>query len=121
MTKSYGINTIAIDNIYKIGPDSEIRKFASQLYRTTIIQVTGSPSSGFTSLSALGRQIGLTGGEKLQPLRSAEVCAKATMVGIGYVVKMYEPETRVTISKRRKFGTGGMSKGRHRRSIERPA
>ncbi|MDD1776007.1 MAG: hypothetical protein LUP94_01475, partial [Candidatus Methanomethylicus sp.] len=118
LTKSFGIEVIAIDNIFEIGIESEIKKFANHLYRTNLIQVTGSPGTGFTSLSVIGKQIGFSGGEKLSPLRSAEACARAAMAGIGFIVKVYEPETNITISKRRKFGTGGMSEGRYRRSIE---
>ncbi|MDD1764384.1 MAG: DUF460 domain-containing protein, partial [Candidatus Methanomethyliaceae archaeon] len=62
--------------------------------------------------------LGITGGEKLYPSKSAEVCARAVFAGYGFLVKIYDPETRVTISSRRKFGSGGMSEGRYRRSIQ---
>ncbi len=39
-------------------------------------------------------------------------------MGLGYVVKLYDPETKVTISRRRSYGPGGMSAGRYRRSVQ---
>jgi predicted RNase H-like nuclease (RuvC/YqgF family) len=111
-------DAIAIDNIYEIGSESEIRRFTTLLYSTNLIQVTGSPSEGFKPLSVIGKQLGITGGEKLSPSKSAEVCAKAALAGYGFLVKIYDPETRITISRRRKFGSGGMSEGRYRRSIQ---
>jgi len=118
MVEKYRIDAIAIDNIYEIGSEYEIRRFAGRFYRTDLIQVTGSPSSGFAPLSSIGRQMGFSSGEKLNPVRSAEVCARAAIAGAGFTVKMYDPETKISILKRRKFGTGGMSEGRYRRSIE---
>jgi len=118
IARSSKVDAIAIDNIYEIGSESEIRGLITFLYSTDLIQVTGSPSEGFKQLSVIGKQLGITRGEKLSPSRSAEVCARAAIAGYGFLVKIYDPETRVTISRRRKFGSGGMSEGRYRRSIQ---
>jgi predicted RNase H-like nuclease (RuvC/YqgF family) len=118
IARSCKADAMAIDNIYEIGSESQIRRFTTFLYSTDLIQVTGSPSEGFKPLSVIGKQLGITGGEKLSPSKSAEVCARAVLAGCGFLVKIYDPETRVTISRRRKFGSGGMSEGRYRRSIQ---
>ena len=118
IARSSKADAVAVDNINEIGSESDIRRFITLLNGTELVQVTGSPSEGFKPLSVISRELGLSSGEKLRPLRSAEVCAQAAMAGIGSLVKVYDPETRITISRRRKFGTGGMSEGRYRRSIQ---
>jgi predicted RNase H-like nuclease (RuvC/YqgF family) len=116
--RSNRVEAVATDNIYEIGSESEIRRFTGYLGNADLVQVTGSPASGFRPLSQIGKDLGFSSGEKLSPSRSAEVCARAAAAGRGYAVKIYDPETRVSISKRRKFGSGGMSEGRYRRSIQ---
>jgi len=118
IARSFKVDAIAVDNIYEIGSERDIRGFVTLLYSMDLIQVTGSPSEGFKQLSVIGKQLGITRGEKLSPSKSAEVCARATIAGHGFLVKIYDPETRVTISRRRRFGSGGMSEGRYRRSIQ---
>jgi len=117
IARAYKADAIAVDNIYEIGPEASIRRLIT-LSGADLIQVTGSPSEGFVPLSVIGKSLGVTRGEKLAPLRSAEVAALAAMKGYGFSVRVFDPETRITISKRRKFGTGGMSEGRYRRSIQ---
>ncbi len=112
------VNAVALDNIFEIGDDSAIRHFASRLFGADLVQITGSPASGFIPLSLVGKRLGLTSGEKLNPSRSAEICSKALAAGFGYTVKIFDLETRISISKRRKFGTGGMSAGRYQRGIQ---
>lgn len=116
--EEHNAGAIAIDNIFEIGTPSEIRQFATRLKGASLIQVTGSPSEGMKTLASIGKDLSMTSGEKLSPMRSAEICAMAAMAGVGHVVKVFYPETRIIISKRRKFGTGGMSAGRFRRSVE---
>ncbi|MDI9644500.1 MAG: DUF460 domain-containing protein [Candidatus Verstraetearchaeota archaeon] len=115
---SQEVEAVAIDNIYELGDEGEIRRFVGSLLRSELVQVTGSPEKGFLPLSVIGRQIGMTRGEKLDPMRSAEVCARAAASGIGYAVRVYGPETKITISRRRRGGSGGMSSERYRRSVE---
>ncbi len=114
----FDVGAVAVDNIYELGSESEIRRFAGRLLRAELIQVTGSPKDGFLPLSAVGKRIGFSDGEKLNPLRTAEVCARAAASGIGYAVRVYGPETRITISRKRRYGPGGMSSERYRRSVE---
>lgn len=118
LANQYGVSAIALDNIYEIGSEAEVRRFACRLNNAEIVQVTGSPGSGFIPLSAIGKMIGVTSGEKLNPLKSAEVCAIALSLGIGSKVKTFDPETRISITKRRRPGTGGMSAGRYQRSVQ---
>ncbi|MGQ9760266.1 MAG: DUF460 domain-containing protein, partial [Candidatus Methanomethylicaceae archaeon] len=118
VARLYKVEAVAIDNIYELGTNQEIKCFMSYLYKTDLIQTTGSPLHGFKPLSLIGKELGLTRGEKLSPLKSAEICAKAALLGHGYIVKFFDPETRVTISRRRSFGPGGMSAGRFRRSVQ---
>ncbi|MBC7120135.1 MAG: DUF460 domain-containing protein [Candidatus Methanosuratus sp.] len=114
----FEVDAVAIDNIYELGSVGDIRRFAGRLLRAELVQVTGCPKDGFLPLSKIGKRIGFSGGEKLDHLRSAEVCARAVAAGIGYVVKVYGPETRITISRKRRYGPGGMSSERYRRSVE---
>lgn len=118
LVQLHKVDAVAIDNIYELGSEQEIKSFMSYLYNADLIQVTGSPIHGFKPLSVIGRELGITSGEKLHPLKSAEVCARAVFFGHGFVVKLFDPETRVTISRRRSFGPGGMSAGRFRRSVQ---
>jgi predicted RNase H-like nuclease (RuvC/YqgF family) len=118
MANSHKVDAIALDNIFEIGDTSAIRHFVSRLYGAELVQVTGSPATGFIPLSVIGKRLGKSSGEKLAPSRSAEVCAIAATAGIGYSVRIFDPETRITLSKRRKFGTGGMSAGRYQRSMQ---
>ena len=118
MANSHKVDAIALDNIFEIGDASAIRHFVSRLYGAELVQVTGSPATGFIPLSVIGKRLGKSSGEKLAPSRSAEVCAIAATAGIGYSVRIFDPETRITLSKRRKFGTGGMSAGRYQRSMQ---
>lgn len=116
--EDHNAGAVAVDNIFEIGAPSEVRQFATRLKGASLIQVTGSPSEGMKTLASVGKELALTSGEKLSPMRSAELCARAAMAGVGHIVKVFYPETRIIISKRRKFGTGGMSAGRFRRSVE---
>ncbi len=118
MANLHKVDAIATDNIFEIGDAAAIRHFVSRLLGAELVQVTGSPAAGFLPLSVIGKRLGLSLGEKLNPSRSAEVCAMAAEAGIGYSVRVFDPETRITISKRRKFGTGGMSAGRYQRSMQ---
>jgi hypothetical protein len=118
IARSGKVDSVAVDNINEIGSEREIRRFITLLNGIELVQVTGAPSEGFKPLSVIAKELGASSGEKLRPLRSAEVCAQAVMAGVGYLVRVYDPETRITISRRRKFGSGGMSEGRYRRSIQ---
>jgi len=114
----FEVDAVAVDNIYEIGDEGEIRRFAGKLLKVELVQVTGSPKEGFLPLSAVGKRIGFSDGEKLNPLKSAEACARAAAAGIGFAVRVYGPETRITISRKRRYGPGGMSSERYRRSVE---
>lgn len=116
--QQFKANAIAIDNIYELGSENEIKAFMSYLYNVDLIQVTGSPTHGFKPLSLIAKELGLSRGSKLSPIKSAEVCAIAAKAGYGYLVRFYDPETKIVISRRRKFGSGGMSSERFKRSIE---
>ncbi|MEM4599228.1 MAG: DUF460 domain-containing protein [Candidatus Methanomethylicaceae archaeon] len=118
IAQQFKVDAIAIDNIYELGSENEIKAFMSYLHNADLIQVTGSPIHGFKPLSLIAKELGLSKGNKLSPLKSAEVCAMAAIIGHGYVVKFYDPETKIIISRRRKFGPGGMSSERYKRSIE---
>jgi predicted RNase H-like nuclease (RuvC/YqgF family) len=118
IAQQYKVDAIAIDNIYELGSEQEIKNFMSYIYRADLIQICGSPIHGFKSLSLIAKELGLSKGGKLSPIKSAEVCAMAVLLGHGYIVKFYDPETKVIISRRRSFGSGGMSANRYRRSIE---
>jgi predicted RNase H-like nuclease (RuvC/YqgF family) len=118
IAQQYKVDAIAIDNIYELGSEQEIKSFMSCIPRADLIQICGSPIHGFKSLSLIAKELRLSKGGKLSPIKSAEICAKAVLLGYGYLVKFYDPETKIIISRRRSFGSGGMSANRYRRSVE---
>ncbi len=43
LVRLYKIEAVAIDNIYELGSEQEIKSFMSCLYNTDLVQITGSP------------------------------------------------------------------------------
>ena len=100
---------LAFDNIFEIAQDSkEILNLSRQIPdQTAIVQVTGSPNSGFQKLSQLAKTQSLNSkfhNSKLNPLDSANLIAQLAFLGVGYKVVPYEDEIKVVISKTRKIG-----------------
>jgi len=92
----------ASDNIYELVKNpSQIPHLCMQLLPTTkLVQVTGSPVHGFTSLPRLMKQNGLDVTGKLSPLVAAEACAILSSRKLGYIVEPFEDETKIIPNKR---------------------
>ncbi len=113
-------NFLAIDNIYELAPTiGKLLKFISMLpSNVKLVQVTGSPKTGFKSLSQLAYQHRLIShSQKLSPMQSAEVAARLASKGIGFIVSPSKGEVRIIVCRRRRPGEGGMSEDRFKRKI----
>jgi len=119
LTWKFKPSILAIDNVFELA--SNVRKlirFLSFLPSSLkVVQVTGSPSSGFKSLSVLVEEHGLSVGGKLSPLQAAEFSAKLAMMNVGYVVYPSRGESRIIVCRKRRPGEGGMSEDRFKRKI----
>ncbi len=120
IVKSSQAMYIASDNIYElVKSPSQIPHLCLQLLPTTkLIQVTGSPIHGFTSLSRLMKQNGLDVSGKLSPLAAAEACAILSSRKLGYIIEPFEDETKIVVSRSRSKGPGGWSQKRYGRSMD---
>ncbi len=120
LLKAVKPSMIAVDNIYELAPNSKsLLKFIHLLpKRIKLVQVTGSPKTGFQSLEGLAAKHGIFSGGKLSPLQAAEAAARLASMGIGFEVCVYEEETRITVSRGRSVGSGGMSQARYQRSLQ---
>ncbi len=112
---------IAIDNIYEIVKNPKgVQTFAEQLPDgCSLVQVTGSPRTGYTKISTLAKSIGLAIQSKLNPLETSEIVAKLCLAGLGFKVVTFEDEVRITVSRGRSLPhQGGWSQSRYQRNIE---
>ena len=110
----------ASDNIYElVKSPSQIPHLCMQLLPSTkLVQVTGSPVHGFTSLPRLMKQNGLDVSGKLSPIAAAEACAILSSRKLGYIIEPFEDETKIIISRSRAKGPGGWSQKRYARSMD---
>ncbi|MHA1418132.1 MAG: DUF460 domain-containing protein [Candidatus Heimdallarchaeaceae archaeon] len=120
LAQSSQASYVAIDNIYELVKNpSQIPHLCIQLLpKTKLVQVTGSPIHGFTSLSKLMRQNGLTIPNKLTPMLAAEACSILASRKLGYVIEPFEDETKIIVSRSRAKGPGGWSQKRYGRLMD---
>ncbi|MCG3221840.1 MAG: DUF460 domain-containing protein [Candidatus Heimdallarchaeota archaeon] len=118
--RSSQANFLASDNIYElVKKPSQIPHLCLQLLPATkLVQVTGSPIHGFTSLRRLMKQNDLPISGKLSPLAAAEACAILASRKLGYIVEPFEDETKVVVSRSKAKGPGGWSQKRYGRLID---
>ena len=111
---------IATDNIYELVKNpSQIPKLCLQLLPSTkLVQVTGSPLHGFTSLPKLMKQNGMKIPNKLTPLAAAEACSILASRKLGYIIEPFEDETKIVITRSRAKGPGGWSQKRYSRLMD---
>lgn len=109
---------IALDNVFELASDQKgIISFMTRCPPSTrLVQVTGSPVDGMVPLSVLASQNGFPVGS-LTPLKAAEICARLAAKGIGYIVRAFEDETKIVISRGRCPGHGGWSSERFKRRM----
>ncbi|MCK5409137.1 MAG: DUF460 domain-containing protein, partial [Candidatus Heimdallarchaeota archaeon] len=120
LAQSSQASYVATDNIYELVKNpSQIPKLCIQLLPITkLVQVTGSPVHGFTSLSKLMRQYGVKISEKLTPMVAAEACCILSSRKLGYVIEPFEDETKIIVSRSRAKGPGGWSQKRYGRLMD---
>ncbi len=108
------------DNIYElVKKPSQIPHLCLQLLpNTKLVQITGSPIHGFTSLHKLMSQHGLKPAGKLTPLSAAEACAILASKKLGYLIEPFEDETKIIISRAKSKGPGGWSQKRYSRLMD---
>jgi len=111
-------DVVALDNVFELASNQKgiISFIASCPSFTRLVQVTGSPVNGTLPLSVVASQNGIQVGE-LSPVKTAEICAKLASRGVGYVVRVFENETRIIIARGRCPGHGGWSSERFRRRV----
>jgi predicted RNase H-like nuclease (RuvC/YqgF family) len=111
---------LASDNIYElVKKPSQIPHLCLQLLpNTKLVQITGSPIHGFTSLPKLMSQHGLKLAGKLTPLSAAEACAILASKKLGYLIEPFEDETKIVISRAKSKGPGGWSQKRYSRLMD---
>ncbi|BDR91413.1 DUF460 domain-containing protein [Vulcanisaeta souniana] len=110
---------IAIDNIGEIMELSPavIKRLGRLPFNVHLIQVTKvSPESDETMESLVNKYFGLNV-VKLDPDNTAEFLARLCAMGIGSIVKVYEPETKIIVKAVISTTPGGMSRNRFERNI----
>ena len=109
---------LAVDSVSEIASDKEeLVEFLSEFdFPLKVVQVTMVRGEE-RSLEELAEELGLHRG-KLSPLEAAEVAAYLASLRVGSYVEVFEEETRITVSRGRSLGSGGMSTERYRRNIQ---
>ncbi|MBY9000217.1 MAG: DUF460 domain-containing protein [Candidatus Heimdallarchaeota archaeon] len=120
LAQSSQASYVATDNIYELVRNpSQIPKLCVQLLpKTKIVQVTGSPVHGFTSLLKLMKQNGIPIPNKLTPMAAAEACSVLSSKKLGYIIEPFEDETKIIVSRSRAKGPGGWSQKRYSRLMD---
>ncbi|MFX1250227.1 MAG: DUF460 domain-containing protein [Promethearchaeota archaeon] len=113
-------NFIAVDNIFELIPTSKlIYKLAAQLpTETKLLQVCGSPITGFEKTSTLAKRYLNYSSTKFTSLETSFIVASLAMQGIGFIVEPFEQEVKVTVTRHRRARQGGMSQKRYNSNAE---
>jgi len=107
---------VAVDNVYEVARDLKdlIRLLKLLPEDVKLVQVTGPPRAS-RPLVEVALDYGLKLPSKLTPIQAAWAAAKLALMGAGCEVRVFEPETRIVISRARSYGAGGMSLERFKR------
>ena len=119
LLKKYRPIVIAIDNIREIFEHGKklLKKLSKLPFTTYIVQVTKVKPDREYSVEELVREYLGIDVSKLSPIQTAEYLTKLVCKGIGCIVKIYEPETRITIKAKISTSSGGMSRNRFERNV----
>lgn len=112
-------NAIAVDNIGEVMELSPgiIKRLGRLPFNVYLVQVTRvSPDTEESMEVLVNKYFGLSIG-KLDPDTTAEYLARLCSMGVGSIVKVYEPETRIVIKASISTTPGGMSRNRFERNI----
>ena len=110
---------VATDNLLELAPSekSVIDTLSKLPSRTRIVQVTGSPVHGMTSLAKLAKKHGLPINGHPTPLATAILIAELASLGVGTEIAVLARETRITVARARNIGPGGFSQARYQRRM----
>jgi predicted RNase H-like nuclease (RuvC/YqgF family) len=110
---------VATDNILELAPTEKnvITTLSKLPSRTRIVQVTGSPIHGMTSLTKLAKKHGLDVKGHPSSLETAIIIAELASFGVGTEIAVLARETRITVARARNIGPGGFSQARYQRRM----
>ncbi|MDT7969516.1 MAG: DUF460 domain-containing protein, partial [Vulcanisaeta sp.] len=112
-------SAIAVDNIGEVMELSPgiIKRLGRLPFNVYLVQVTRvSPDTEESMEVLVNKYFGLSIG-KLNPDTTAEYLARLCSMGVGSIVKVYEPETRIVVKASISTTPGGMSRNRFERNI----
>ncbi len=111
---------IATDNLNELGSSEKliIDLLAKIPSKTRVIQVTGSPIHGMTSLTKLAKKYGFQINRHPSPQDTAILIARLAALGVGTEIAALVRETRIIVSRARRIGPGGFSQGRFQRRMQ---
>ena len=110
---------IATDNLLELSSTEKgVIEFLSRIpSKTRVIQVTGSPVHGMTSLTKLARRNGFHVKKHPTPIETAILISQLASLGIGTEISVLARETRIVVSRARNIGPGGFSQARFQRRM----
>lgn len=110
---------IATDNLLELASTEKgVIEFLSKISsKIRVIQVTGSPIHGMTSLKKLATRHGIEIIKHPSPSETATVLARLAALGVGIEVSALAQETRITVTRARNIGPGGYSQARYQRRM----
>ena len=110
---------LATDNLFELASTEKgVIDYLSKLpSKTRIVQVTGSPIYGLTSLAKLAKKYDLQIDRHPTPIETAILIAKLASLGVGTEISALAKETRIVISRARNIGPGGFSQARFQRRM----
>jgi predicted RNase H-like nuclease (RuvC/YqgF family) len=110
---------LATDNLFELASTEKgVIDYLSKIpSKTRIIQVTGSPIYGLTSIVKLAKRYGLQIERHPTPKETAILIAKLAALGVGTEISALARETRIVISRARNIGPGGFSQARFQRRM----
>ncbi|MFX1301595.1 MAG: DUF460 domain-containing protein, partial [Promethearchaeota archaeon] len=110
---------IATDNLLELSATQKgVIEFLSRIpSKTRVIQVTGSPIHGMTSLTKLARRRGFTVNKHPTPIETAILISQLASLGVGTEISALARETRIIVSRARNVGPGGFSQARFQRRM----
>lgn len=120
IVQEFKADYLVSDNVYElVERPHQIPYLCLQLLPTTkLVQITGSPIHGFTSLPKLMNDQDLFVKGKIRPLQAAEACAILASRKLGYLIEPFEDETNIIVARSRSKGPGGWSQARYGRLLD---
>ncbi len=110
---------LATDNLLELASTEKgVIDFLSKVpSKTRVIQVTGSPVYGMTSITKLAKRHGLRIKRHPTPIETATLLTQLAALGVGTEISAIARETRISVSRARNVGPGGFSQARFQRRM----